>query len=76
MMNPMSTKSGETPIIIVPKDLIGAATAAEILGLERSTLTRWIQSNRIKPLAKLDGERGVYIFDRSEVVQLSQGLAA
>lgn len=72
----MNTKSGETPMIIVPSQLIGAAQAAEILGLERSTLTRWIQANRIRPLTQLDGPRGAYIFDRLEVVALAQGQPA
>jgi excisionase family DNA binding protein len=59
--------------IIRPSQLIGAAEAAEILGLQRSTLTRWIHRGAIKPLAKLDGGRGAYVFDRAEILALSLG---
>jgi predicted site-specific integrase-resolvase len=67
---------GEEARIIIPSQLIGAAEAAEILGLERSTLTRWIQRERIKPLTQLDGKRGAYVFDRADVVSISQGSQA
>ena len=59
--------------IIFPSQLIGAAEAAEILKLDRSTLNRWISRQIITPLAKLDGPRGVYVFDRADVLQLAQG---
>lgn len=59
--------------VIVPADLIGAAEAARMLELERSTLTRWIHGGKIKPLAQLDGKRGAYVFDRSDVEALAQG---
>lgn len=62
--------------MIVPADLIGAAEAAGILGLERSTLTRWIHGGKIKPLTQLDGKRGAYVFDRIDVEALAQGIAA
>jgi predicted site-specific integrase-resolvase len=62
--------------VIVPSDLIGAAEAAGILGLERSTLTRWIHGGKIKPLTQLDGARGAYVFDRTDVVSIAQGKAA
>lgn len=72
----MTNGLGEATRTIVPSQLIGAAEAAEILGLERSTLTRWIQRKRITPLTQLDGKRGAYVFDRSDVVSISQGKAA
>lgn len=62
--------------IILPSQLIGAAEAAEILGLERSTLNRWIKRNRITPLTQLDGARGAYVFDRSDVVSIALGKEA
>jgi excisionase family DNA binding protein len=73
---PMHKVLGEEARIIIPSQLIGAAEAAEILGLERSTLTRWIHARKIQPLAQLDGKRGAYVFDRADVVSLSQGKAA
>lgn len=56
--------------IIVPSQLIGAATAAELLGLERSTLTRKVQAGKIKALARLDG--GAYVFDKAELLEAAQ----
>jgi excisionase family DNA binding protein len=73
---PMNERLGEEARIIIPSQLIGAAEAAEILGLERSTLTRWIQRKRITPLTKIDGARGAYVFDRADVVALAQGSQA
>lgn len=52
--------------IIVPSQLIGAATAARLLGLERSSLTRKVQAGKITALARLDG--GAYVFDRAELL--------
>ena len=72
----MNERLGEAARIIIPSQLIGAAEAAEILGLERSTLTRWIQRKRITPLTKIDGARGAYVFDRADVVALAQGSQA
>lgn len=74
-MSPMTTTREEARFIL-PSQLIGAAEAAEILGLERSTLTRWMQRGTIKPLTKLDGDRGAYVFDRAEVIAISLGAKA
>jgi excisionase family DNA binding protein len=73
-MKPLTAPTEEARIIL-PSQLIGAAEAAQILGLERSTLTRWIQRGRIQPLAQLDGARGAYVFDRSDVLSLTQEAA-
>lgn len=67
--------NAEEARIILPSQLIGAATAADLLGIERSTLTRWIQRGRIKPITQLDGARGAYVFDRSDVLSLAQDAA-
>jgi predicted site-specific integrase-resolvase len=72
MLSLMTTFTEEARIIF-PSQLIGAAEAAEILGLERSTLNRWIKRKTITPLAKLDGDRGAYVFDRADVLSLAQG---
>lgn len=65
----MTTDNNEARIIF-PSQLIGAAEAAAILGVERSTLTRRLQRGEIHALAKLDGMRGVYVFDRADVLAL------
>lgn len=58
--------------IVMPAELIGAATACEILQINRSTLVRRIASGNLVPLAQLDGPRGVYIFLRPDVQAVSK----
>lgn len=70
----MITKTtGEEARIIFPSQLIGMAEAAEILGMERSTLTRRLLSGSIKALTKINGPRGAYIFDRADIEALAKG---
>jgi predicted site-specific integrase-resolvase len=70
------TNTTDEARVIFPSQLIGAAEAADILGLERSTLTRWIHAKKIQPITQLDGKRGAYVFDRLDVLALAQGKAA
>lgn len=58
----------DTPRVVVPSQLIGAKTAAELLGIDRSNLFRRIEAGKIKPLAQLDGPGGVYVFDRADII--------
>jgi excisionase family DNA binding protein len=51
-------------------DLIGTVEAARILGVERSTLTRWVQLGRIAEFKKLPGPNGTRLFRRSDVLAL------
>ena len=50
-----------------PNLLTAAETCAELGGIDRSTLTRWVQSGRITPARKLPGLTGAYLFDPTEV---------
>jgi excisionase family DNA binding protein len=52
------------------RSLIGSAEACEILGIDRSTLTRWVDKGRILPVHKNPGQTGSYIFQRTEVERL------
>lgn len=54
------------PRIVWCEQLIGSATVCGILRIDRSTLTRRIARGEIVPLAKLDGAKGAYVFDRSD----------
>jgi len=45
---------------------IGAPEAADILGIDKSTLTRWAQAGKISAI-KAPGLRGPYLFDLAEV---------
>lgn len=52
-------------------DLIGGSQAAQILGVHRSTLSRWTQSGRITPVVQLPGRNGVVLYRRIDVEALS-----
>lgn len=57
-------------------DLLGTVEAAEVIGVERSTLSRWIASGRIETAHKLPGRTGVMLFDRREVERVRDEYAA
>ena len=46
-----------------PPDLIGSAEVCERLGIDRSTLSRWVAAGKITPALKLPGRRGAFLFD-------------
>ncbi len=46
---------------------LGTVEACERIGIERSTMTRWVQLGRIAYAQKLPGPKGVYLFDPVEV---------
>lgn len=48
-------------------DLIASKPACDLLEIDRSTLTRWVASGRIKPAVKLPGQTGAYLFYRADV---------
>lgn len=48
-------------------ELIRAVEAAELLGVNRSTLTRWVASGHISPAIKAPGYKGILLFDRAEI---------
>ena len=54
-------KSLDTP------NFLGSSEVCERIGIDRSTLTRWIQTGRIAYVQKLPGATGVYLFDPVEV---------
>jgi excisionase family DNA binding protein len=53
-----------------PEALITSAEACESLGIDRSTLSRWVASGRIAPATKLPGIRGPFLFTRTEVQRI------
>lgn len=52
--------------MILPGDLVGAGTACDRYGIDRSTLVRRIGRGEIVPLAQLDGS-GAYVFAVSDL---------
>ncbi|MBD3941977.1 helix-turn-helix domain-containing protein [Microbacterium sp. NEAU-LLC] len=52
------------------RDLIPTAEAAEVLGVNRSTLIRWVQKGRLAPAMTVPGYRGHFLFDPDEIDRL------
>jgi predicted site-specific integrase-resolvase len=53
-------------------ELIGSTEAIGILKIDRSTLSRWIQLGKVKPLTKL--ESGAFVFDAAYIRELATTL--
>ena len=56
--------------------LMTSAEVCDRLGIDRSTLSRWVASGRISPTTKLPGVRGAFLFTRAEVARVKAGEAA
>ena len=69
-------------VAVTTDQLITSAEAAEILGVDRSTLTRWSDprlrddERKLTAVRKLDGLRGPKLFRRTDVEALAAELAA
>jgi len=50
---------------------IPTATVAVRLGLDRRKVVRMVQSGELKPVQKLPGETGAYLFDPADVDALA-----
>lgn len=61
----LSNAEAWQPRMIWPGQLVGSKVACDRYGIDRSTLTRRIQSGDIVPLARLDG--AAYVFDISDL---------
>lgn len=53
------------------KPLIGAAEAAEMLGVSKDTLVRMVARGEVPMVQKLDGVKGAYIFERGEIERVA-----
>jgi predicted site-specific integrase-resolvase len=53
--------------------LIGADEAGTILGVDRSTITRWAQAGKLAPIAQLFGRTGALLFAREDIEALAVG---
>lgn len=58
-----------------PTKLIGSAEACDLLHVSRPTLTRMVQSGKIKVAVEGTGVRGPRFFYRSEVERVAAKLA-
>lgn len=52
--------------------VIYTAEAAEILGVDRATVSRWAESGKLQVLRKLPGPNGVYLFSAKVVRRKAQ----
>lgn len=53
-------------------DLIGSGEAASILGVDKTTVIRWANKNRLTPVVRAPGPYGAFLFSRQQVVQIAQ----
>lgn len=51
--------------------MIGSREACQILGVDKSTLSRWVSAGRISPAGKLPGRNGALFFRPSDVNALA-----
>lgn len=49
-----------------PPELIGSAEACEVLGIDRSTLSRWVKDG-LDYRVRLPGRNGAFLFDRAVI---------
>lgn len=52
--------------------MIGTREACDVLGVNRSTLTRWVAAGRITPVTRLPGTTGAYVFRRADIDAIAQ----
>lgn len=52
--------------------LMTSAEVCDRLGIDRSTLSRWVAAKRITPALKMPGVRGPFLFDPAEVELVEQ----
>jgi predicted site-specific integrase-resolvase len=53
-------------------NLIGSAELCEVVGIDRSTLSRWVQVGKITPAMKLPGKRGAMLWPTKAIEQARQ----
>lgn len=51
-------------------ELIGSADVCALLGIERSTLIRWVQLGQVTAAIKMPGKSGAYLFDSEYIAGL------
>lgn len=57
-------------------DVLSTAAAAERLGIDRSTLTRWVAAGRLTPVVRGEGRNGVMFFAAADVDDLDARIKA
>lgn len=57
-------------------DLLTADQAADVIGVNRRTITKWADSGRLPHAMRLPGGTGARLFDRTEVDRVAREYAA
>lgn len=52
-------------------DLVNSAQAAQILHIDRSAFTRWVQMGRVPVHYRAPGKTGAYLFRRKDIEALA-----
>ena len=60
----------------MPLPLVPSKEACERLGIDRSTLMRWVAAGRITPVHQGHGIRGPMLFDPNDIDRLNQRSAS
>lgn len=55
-------------------DIIGTTEASDLLGINRTTLFRWVVAGRVTPTSRLAGPNGAYLFHRTDIERLKREL--
>lgn len=54
------------------QDIISTIEACEVLGgIDRSTLTRWVEAGKVTPMHKMPGVTGAWLFTRAEIERVA-----
>lgn len=54
-----------------PAPLIGAAEAAALIGVDRTTFNRWVAKGEISPVVEMPGRTGARLYDADEIERLA-----
>jgi predicted site-specific integrase-resolvase len=53
-------------------DLRSSGEACAVIGIDRSTLSRWIKDGTARPAMQLPGKTGAYLFTPAEIKRLAE----
>lgn len=53
------------------EDALTTAQACEVLGVDRATITRWVEKNTLRPSFKFPGRTGGFLFNRADIEALA-----
>ncbi len=56
--------------------LLSTAEVCQIVGVDRSAVTRWVQLGRLTPAMRLPGPNGAYLFHPADIEQIRRDRAA